>query len=117
MKLEMSAKQRELLIRSLAGLGGIGGGREKAMEAPGVAPGARKPPREASVNPADLRRGRHELSYGGSGPPLKLLAEAKSDENKRRLRVGDLTRPGPVARRIYIIIDAYIIYTYEYVNM
>ena len=70
MKLEMSAKQRELLIRSLAGLGGIGGGREKAMEAPGSAPGARKPPREASVNPADLWRGRAEIHTGGLGPPL-----------------------------------------------
>ena len=34
-------------------------------------------------------RGRDKLSYGGSGPPLKLLAEAKSDENERRLRVRD----------------------------
>ena len=111
MKLEMLAKQRELLICSLAGLCVIGGARERAMEVPGSAPDARKSPREASVNPADLprargelapssRRARPELSYGGSGPPLKLLAEAKSDENQRRLRVGDLTRPGPVARRI-----------------
>ena len=36
---------------------------------------------------------------GGLTPP-KLLAEAKSDENERRQRVRDLTRPRPVARRI-----------------
>ena len=76
---------------------GVPGG---VLGVPGGAPGAPKPPREASVNPADLLGGRREVSYGGSGPPLKLLAEAKSDENERRLRVGDLTRPGPVARRI-----------------
>ena len=31
------------------------------------------------------------LSCGGLGPP-KLVAEDKSDENERRLRVGDLSR-------------------------
>ena len=101
----MSAKQHESLIRSLAGLCGIGGAREGAMEVPGGAPGAPKPPREASVNLTGLRTGHkpmaNRLIRGGSGPPLKLLAKAKSDENERRLRVRDLTRPGPVARRIY----------------
>ena len=29
------------------------------------------------------------LIHGGSGPPLKLLAKAKSDENERRQRVAD----------------------------
>ena len=45
---------------------------------PGGAPGAPKPPREASVNPADLRGGGGEVvkrwltAYhtGGLGPPL-----------------------------------------------
>ena len=32
----------------------------------------------------------------------KLLTEDKSYENEPRLRVGDLTRPGQVARRIII---------------
>ena len=77
---------------------------------PGGAPGISKPPRETSVNPAGLRTGRepmaslwrayggpvaNRLIRGGSGPPLKLLAKAKSDENERRQRVADLTRPGP----------------------
>ena len=36
----------------------------------------------------------------GSAPPPKLLVEAKSDESKRGPRVADLTRLGPMARRI-----------------
>ena len=76
---------------------------------PGGAPGAPKPPREASVNPAGLRGGGKEVApgliRGGSGPPLKLLAKAKSDENERRQKVRDLTRPGPAARRIYIFMS------------
>ena len=79
------------------------------------APGTPKPPREASVNPAGLQAGGKQVASrwqaggkqvarglirGGSGPPLKLLAKAKSDQNKRRQRVADLTRPGPAAWRI-----------------
>ena len=40
--------------------------------------------------------------HTGVWAPPKLLAEAKSDENERRLRVGDLARPGPMARRILL---------------
>ena len=51
-----------------------GGAREGAMEVPGIAPGVPNPPREASVNPADLQRGPGEVagSYhtGGLDPPL-----------------------------------------------
>ena len=36
------------------------------------------------------------LSYGFRAPP-KLLAEAKSDDNERKLRARDLTRSGPWA--------------------
>ena len=54
-------------------------------------------------------RGGCRVGAGGVGAFPKLIAKAKSDENERRLRVGDLTRPGPLARRIrYISISLYI---------
>ena len=44
------------------------------------------------------------INYGSIIPEVwgspKLLAEAKSDKNERSLISGDLTRSGPVARRI-----------------
>ena len=46
----------------------------RVLGVPGVAPGAPKPPREASVNPADWPGGgpgvATGLIRGGSGPPL-----------------------------------------------
>ena len=66
---------------------GVPGG---VLGVPGGAPDAPKPPREASVN---LLTGGKPVAAGlirgGSGPPLKLLAKAKSDENERRQGVWD----------------------------
>ena len=51
--------------------------------------------------PGSLQEQPREVPGGSrGGPPLKLLAKAKSDENERRQKVRDLTRPGPAARRI-----------------
>ena len=100
--------KRELLDVARRFLGWPGGVTDESFGSLGAplapeSPLGRPPqiPRTCGTVAGRSPRGRPELSYGGSGPPLKLLAEAKSDENERRLRVGDLTRPGPVARRIY----------------
>ena len=57
---------------------------------------------EGSLGGHNFSKGRQRISsrsttgvsYGVSGRSPHCLAEAKSDGNKRRLRIGDLTRPG-----------------------
>ena len=88
---------------------------------PGEGPGGPEGrPRHLKAPSGDLRKSRgsadrwrtgggpvaNRLIRGGSGPPLKLLAKAKSDKNERRQRVVDLTRPGPSGpANIYMIYD------------
>ena len=63
--------------RGPGGPGGISGGlwgsgaREGAMEVPGIAPGVPNPPRDASVNPADLPRGRDEVPVRSPGAIIR----------------------------------------------
>ena len=44
----------------------------------------------------------HKVYHTGVWSPPKLLAEAKSDANERRLRSRDLTRPGRMAGRVFV---------------
>ena len=48
------------------------------------------------------RRISNQAIIQGIWAPLELLPKAKGDENEPRLRVRDLTRPGPMAWRIFM---------------